>query len=783
MAKDIRVSLELDSKQFDKGIKKSKQEVTGLGTTANKTSGILRTLAGAFAVREIIQFGDSITNLKNKLLTLNPSADAVARQFDRIREIAISSRSDLDGVGDLYFRIARAQDELGITSEETASIVESVSKAITASGLSAQEAQGPLLQLGQALQSGRFQGDELRSILEGLPDVARALARTLNVPIGKLKDLGSQGLITGDIFVRAMKEAKTSIDDAFANTDVTIGQGFSVVQTSFAGLVESVGESTGVFDSIAQSLVTLADFVERLSKSGEAIKSFGASILSVIGIFLLFGKAVPAAGRAIDNLRTGTLTSSKAFKSFSDINKGLGTSVKNAAMRLVGLKEVGNSALTPFGRLSLVFNGLIRLVAGPVGLTLAIYGLFKAIKGIQDLKAEDAIQKIIGEGAEATVKKIKDLQEEIKGLEESNTKMVTTFSKTGKLTISYEKDVKEIERLTGVIDKLFESLSMEDRAEFLGMEGLPDDHPIMVTKREAEEAAKAAAKLQTEITNFMLGLGKAERSPEKFNEAITRLNELMGDPKTNEEFLEYEKNLNSIYRLFGESKPIAKPFEELNEEVAKVEGLQQYKNVVEQIKEQLKLMGISSTEAEILLGTLNEKISKSEQIFFTFQDAVDSAGMALGDDLANALVEGESALDSFQNFFKDVVKQVIAEAIRLTVVRALISSIFGAFGYGVTFGASSDIASISKKIPGKAMGGPVMANKPYIVGEKGPELMIPGSSGTIVPNHAMGGATTVNYNIQAIDSASFQQRIAQDPQFLHAVVTKGANDLPSGRRF
>lgn len=465
----------------------------------------------------------------------------------------------------------------------------------------------------------------------------------------------------------------------------------------------------------------------------------------------------------------------------------LGKSVSDAAKRLVGLKAIGDAKLTTFGRLSLVFNGLIRLLAGPAGLTLAFFGLFKAIKGIQELKAQDAIQEIIGEGTDATVAKIKELQGEITKLEESNTKMVTTFSKTGKLTISYEKDVKEIERLKETIDELFKSLSMEDRAQFLGMEGLPDDHPIMVTKREAEEAAKAAAKLQTEITNFMLGLGKMTRDDEdkNFIGALARLKELMGDPKTNDEILEYEKNLNTIYRLFGKTKPkdVVEPFELLRQEVEKVEGLQQYKDVVEQIKEQLKLMGINSKEAEELLGILNDKVTASQQIFFTFQEAMDSAGKALGDDLANALVEGESALESFQTFFKDVVKQVIAEAIRLTVVRALISSIFGAFGYGVTFGASSDIASITKKIPGKAMGGPVMANKPYIVGERGPELMIPSSSGTIVPNHAMGGATTVNYNIQAIDSASFQQRIAQDPQFLHAVVTKGANDLPSGRRF
>ena len=221
-------------------------------------------------------------------------------------------------------------------------------------------------------------------------------------------------------------------------------------------------------------------------------------------------------------------------------------------------------------------------------------------------------------------------------------------------------------------------------------------------------------------------------------------------------------------------------FEELNEAVSNVTNLQQYNTVLGQIIEQAKWLGINAGQSEELIEKLNAKISDSERIFMVFQDAISSAGMSLGDDLANALVEGESALDSFKNFFKETVKEVIAEAIRLTIVRALINSIFGAFGFDVTFGASSDIASVKKR----ASGGPVMNNKPYIVGENGPELFVPNNNGSIIPNNRMGGgSTSVTYNIQAVDAPSFQALIARDPDFIHAVASKGANNLPSGRRF
>ena len=51
--------------------------------------------------------------------------------------------------------------------------------------------------------------------------------------------------------------------------------------------------------------------------------------------------------------------------------------------------------------------------------------------------------------------------------------------------------------------------------------------------------------------------------------------------------------------------------------------------------------------------------------------------------------------------------------------------------------------------PGRASGGPVSGGKPYIVGEKGPEIFTPGVSGGITPNHALGGSTNISVNIDA----------------------------------
>lgn len=99
--------------------------------------------------------------------------------------------------------------------------------------------------------------------------------------------------------------------------------------------------------------------------------------------------------------------------------------------------------------------------------------------------------------------------------------------------------------------------------------------------------------------------------------------------------------------------------------------------------------------------------------------------------------------------------------------------------------ASSLFSIIGQTLFARAEGGPVESNSPYIVGERGPELFVPRSAGAIVPNHSMammGGSTNVtNYNIQAIDTKSFEDRILGSSKAVWAANAYGAKNLSLGR--
>lgn len=139
----------------------------------------------------------------------------------------------------------------------------------------------------------------------------------------------------------------------------------------------------------------------------------------------------------------------------------------------------------------------------------------------------------------------------------------------------------------------------------------------------------------------------------------------------------------------------------------------------------------------------------------------------------NMAKAGDWSFKSLKAGFKDVANSMIADFMKIQAQKALLG-IFGGGGGGGFFGSIG-------KIFGFADGGSPPVNRPSIVGERGPELFIPRSAGTIVPNEMLGGSsnvTNVTYSIQAVDASSFRTLIARDPEFIHNVAEQGRRQLP-----
>jgi len=132
--------------------------------------------------------------------------------------------------------------------------------------------------------------------------------------------------------------------------------------------------------------------------------------------------------------------------------------------------------------------------------------------------------------------------------------------------------------------------------------------------------------------------------------------------------------------------------------------------------------------------------------------------------------------------FKDLANSLIADFARIQAKKALLGifDMGGANSQGQGFSFGTLFGSIGK-IFGFANGGMPPVNRPSLVGERGPELFVPRTAGTIVPNEMLGGSsnvTNVTYSIQAVDASSFRTLLARDPEFIHNVAEQGRRQLP-----
>ena len=166
---------------------------------------------------------------------------------------------------------------------------------------------------------------------------------------------------------------------------------------------------------------------------------------------------------------------------------------------------------------------------------------------------------------------------------------------------------------------------------------------------------------------------------------------------------------------------------------------------------------IQQTREEI--ERLNDPIFRVIELSKTLGDAFSESFRGIVDGSMTAQQALANLFQRTADHFIDMAAQMIAAQIRMQAVN-LFMSFFNPFGNlmkpggryeGMPKGQLPATPPPLPPLPGKALGGPVGAGQPYMVGERGPELFVPGAKGNIVPNSAMGGANVV-VNVDASGS-------------------------------
>ncbi len=287
MATDLEkliVSLEAQTTKFERAMAKAngvtqknmkaiEARTKRMGLNLDRTfAGLQRGIATAFATAAAVRGATSLietsTKIENSLKVAGLAGEELDRVYGRLRDSALRNAAPLESLVTLYGRIALVQKELGVSSERVEDFADGVAMALRASGQSAKEASGALLQLSQALGSGIVRAEEFSSIQEGAPTILQAAAAGIKEAEGsvaKLRQIMLEGKLSSKALFDGFLAGSYILEDKVASSTLTVSQAMENLQTRLIDVARDFDSGTGASALLAEGITNLGDGIADLA--------------------------------------------------------------------------------------------------------------------------------------------------------------------------------------------------------------------------------------------------------------------------------------------------------------------------------------------------------------------------------------------------------------------------------------------------------------------------------------------------------------------------------------
>lgn len=564
MAQEARLVIVIDSeraKRTAQDLSVELDSITKKGDFASKsmdrmsvaTRALAGYMAGLLTVGSAISKMDTYTGLQNRLKLVTNNQVELNKATEDTFRIAQKTYSAWDSVLQVYQRFSDNAKTLNLTMDDTARLTETVSKAVAISGASAEAADAALVQFGQALASGTLRGEELNSVMEQTPALAKAIAKGMGITVGELRSVAAEGKITSQEIVKALKNVQNDVDALFAKTNITIGQSLTLLNNEITKFVGEAGKGSGAAQVLAGSVQTLASNLDLIAdgalvvgigyitrailmksaaiKEGMAstLASRQASVLNAQAEYAEATAALNAAKAHLANVRaTNAETQAKFGATAAATRYAQAQAAVTAATNAQTAAQIKlNTATSIAGRLA---KGAFGLIGGWAGVaTLGVMGLAAAYSYFNN-KAEEAKQKLaeqakVAEKADEELKKLtgNDKAKAVNDLTTAFNAQNKALEKSSRAVGSALIDIENYARGNREVEKISQeartgTISYTEAIERLNKIKLPTDLYENLKKQAAQyddnasKASLSAEKLKLLRVEVKLGGNEAQNA-------------------------------------------------------------------------------------------------------------------------------------------------------------------------------------------------------------------------------------------------------------------------------
>ena len=337
----------------------------------------LRQLASAYlgiqGAGSMVKTSDDMTNIVARLGLIKAESESVEELQGAIFRAAERSRSS-------YLETARTVARVGMNAknafkntQEMVAFSEILNKQFVIGGATLEEQRSALIQLTQGLGSGILRGEELNSVFESAPNIIQSIADYMKVPIGSIRDLAAEGLVTADIVKNAMFASSAEVNKKLAELPKTFAQVWQSFKNyalaAFNPLYEKMRELTKAswFTSVTNFLLNGINAVANLTIW--AIDAIGTVATFVKSVWGFIEPVIWGTVAALIALKAATIGSAAA-----SVWHAIVSALETVA--LLGLELVTNGVASAFKVLMGAMFGTLTPMTLTILAIITIIGVF-----------------------------------------------------------------------------------------------------------------------------------------------------------------------------------------------------------------------------------------------------------------------------------------------------------------------------------------------------------------------------------------------------------------------
>lgn len=267
------------------------------GSAFDNLTGKVMALAGAYAgiegLKRVLTMSDELAQTTARLNLMNDGLQTTDELQRKIAASANRARASYVTQADIVAKLGQRVGDAFSSNDETIQFAENLSKQFVIAGASQQEMASASLQLTQALGSGVLRGEELNAVFESAPNVIQTIADYLDVPIGQIRTMASEGQITADIVKKAMLGATDEINQQFENMPMTWAQVWTLT-----------------CNKVIQATQPLLQFINLLAQHWDVVGPIVGGVAAAVAALcteMLIYNAVTGAAAAWSNLHAAAL--------------------------------------------------------------------------------------------------------------------------------------------------------------------------------------------------------------------------------------------------------------------------------------------------------------------------------------------------------------------------------------------------------------------------------------------------------------------------------------------